>query len=434
MKDSLRFIHCSDVHLGANPYQIKERFDDMGKVFKDVVDYALKQEDLDFLVIGGDLFHKKNLNAETLDQCIEILKPLNDKNIPVYVTEGNHDKSNIIHNYSWLEFLSKKGIITLLNPVSGDDDTIASDLAEFDKETGIGSYVSSDDYIIYGLGYPGVLSSDHVERLVDGFLPDTEDKVRIAILHTGVDKFCTEDMGGIKYDDALVIADKVDYIALGHIHDEYHNDEGKFYNPGSLETSSLKHKSIPKGFYDVTINKETKERDVKFIEVIGRKILNVNADITNCTDEDEAREEILKTVEDAVNVSRLTKEERAIIRIKVKGETTGGLVVDLNKLKSEIKNEYNLLFCEVVNALTSAAMELDIEDEEISREDYEKIALKNLIELKIASDKDVNKVLKITEEMMRIAKDETGSFDSDDGEKLKKSILDFAKGSLKSKD
>ncbi|MCQ2749634.1 MAG: metallophosphoesterase [Clostridia bacterium] len=100
MKDSLRFVHCSDVHLGANPYQIKERFDDMGKVFKDVVDYALNIEDLDFFVIGGDLFHKKNLNAETLDQCIEILKPLNDKNIPIYVTEGNHDKSNIIHNYS----------------------------------------------------------------------------------------------------------------------------------------------------------------------------------------------------------------------------------------------------------------------------------------------------------------------------------------------
>lgn len=434
MKDSIRFIHCSDIHLGANPYQIKERFDDMGKVFKDVVDYALTLEDLDFFVIGGDLFHKKNLNAETLDQCMEILKPLNDKNIPIYVTEGNHDKSNIIHNYSWLEFLSKKRIITLLNPYSEDKETIASEIVPFDEEIGLGTYVEKDDYIIYGLGYPGVLSAEHVERLVEGFKEGTDDKVRVAILHTGVEKFCTEDMGGIKLDDAKILSDKVDYIALGHIHDEYHSDEGKFYNPGSLETSSLKGTSIPKGFYDVTINKETKEVKTKFVEVIGRKILNVNVDISKCKTEDEAKDEILNTVKDSVSVSKLTNEEKAIIGVKVKGETSGALVVDLNEIKNEIKAEYDLLFCEVVNALTSSSVSMDIEDESLSREDFEKKALEKLIEQNITSDADSLDILNITQVMMRIVKEELGDFSGDDGIALKNQILDYVRNSKKSKE
>ncbi|MCQ2749633.1 MAG: hypothetical protein MJ246_06725 [Clostridia bacterium] len=241
-------------------------------------------------------------------------------------------------------------------------------------------------------------------------------------------------MGGIKYEDSKILSEKVDYIALGHIHDEYHNDEGKFYNPGSLESSSLKHSQIPKGFYDVTINKETKDREVKFVEVLGRKILNVNVDITDCKDEEEATSEILKTVSDAADVSKLTKEEKAIIRVKVKGETTGGLIVDLNKIKIDIKNEYDLLFCEVVNAMSASSLTLDTDDEELSREDIEKLALQSLIELKIASDGDAKKVLEITEEMMRIAKDEETDFSSDEGQNLKKQILDFAKGLVKSKE
>ena len=119
MKDKIRFIHCSDIHLGANPYGIKLRFEDMGKVFKEVVNYALSI-DIDFFLIAGDLFDKKNLNAETLNQAIMILKPLIENEIPIYVTEGNHDMSIYGNNYSWLTFLSDKKYIKLLKPLSDE--------------------------------------------------------------------------------------------------------------------------------------------------------------------------------------------------------------------------------------------------------------------------------------------------------------------------
>ena len=121
MKDKIRFIHCSDIHLGANPYGIKTRFEDMARVFKQVVKYA-EESNIDFFIIAGDLFDKKNLNAETLNQAIEVLKPLNDKNIPIYVTEGNHDMATYVNTYSWLSFMSSKGYIKLLNPVTNESE------------------------------------------------------------------------------------------------------------------------------------------------------------------------------------------------------------------------------------------------------------------------------------------------------------------------
>ena len=33
MEKDIKFVHCADIHLGANPFEIEERFEDMGKAF-----------------------------------------------------------------------------------------------------------------------------------------------------------------------------------------------------------------------------------------------------------------------------------------------------------------------------------------------------------------------------------------------------------------
>ena len=44
--DKIRFLHCSDIHLGANPYCIKERFEDMGNVFEYVGEKKTNKRDM----------------------------------------------------------------------------------------------------------------------------------------------------------------------------------------------------------------------------------------------------------------------------------------------------------------------------------------------------------------------------------------------------
>ena len=115
MKNNIKFIHCADVHLGANPFEIEERFEDMGKALNQVCEFAL-EEKVDFILIAGDFFHNKVLNPKTLEQAINNLEKLKKAKIPVFLTEGNHDMETYSHIYSWLQFLSARKYIYLLRP------------------------------------------------------------------------------------------------------------------------------------------------------------------------------------------------------------------------------------------------------------------------------------------------------------------------------
>ena len=273
MKDKIRFIHLSDTHLGANPYQIKDRFDDMGNAFREVVSYVMQNKNkIDFVLIGGDLFDKKSINANVLDQCTEILKPLNDIKMPIYVTQGNHDMATYSNNFSWLDYLNKKNVITLLNPVKDEKGDVT--LKEYDK---YGSYYIDEDLgvIIYGLGYSGIVPGKYVEKLSNEYLANDNNKIIITLLHAGIEHFMTEGMGGLKKEEIKCLSDKSDYIALGHIHTEYFDEEYKFYNPGSLENTTISKDDKEKGFFDVTISRDDKKVDKKFIKVTNRKFLNI---------------------------------------------------------------------------------------------------------------------------------------------------------------
>ena len=46
----VKFVHCADIHLGANPFEIEERFEDMGKAFSQVCKFAIKEK-VDFVFI-----------------------------------------------------------------------------------------------------------------------------------------------------------------------------------------------------------------------------------------------------------------------------------------------------------------------------------------------------------------------------------------------
>ena len=63
MEKTIKFIHCADIHLGANPFEIEERFEDMGKAFEQVCKFAL-EEKVNFVLIAGDFFHNKSLNPK----------------------------------------------------------------------------------------------------------------------------------------------------------------------------------------------------------------------------------------------------------------------------------------------------------------------------------------------------------------------------------
>src|SRR5579863_7136015 len=106
------FIHVADTHLGNEQYGKRERFNDFSQAFWDIMDEAA-QYPVDFVVIAGDLFNKRAIDAMTLIHAIEGLKKLRDKGIPVIAIEGNHDRSYYRDGTSWLQFLCHQGYLKL---------------------------------------------------------------------------------------------------------------------------------------------------------------------------------------------------------------------------------------------------------------------------------------------------------------------------------
>src|SRR5438132_13066893 len=86
------FIHLADTHLGYEQYGVRERFNDFSRAFWDIMDDAIERK-VDFVVIAGDLFNKRAIDALTPIHAIEGLRKLKDRIIPVIAMEGNHDWS-----------------------------------------------------------------------------------------------------------------------------------------------------------------------------------------------------------------------------------------------------------------------------------------------------------------------------------------------------
>ncbi|MGH2480848.1 MAG: DNA repair exonuclease, partial [Ktedonobacteraceae bacterium] len=109
------FINIADTHLGNEQYGVRERFNDFSRAFWDIMQEALKRE-VDFVVIAGDLFNKRAIDARTLLHSIRGLETLRERGVPVIAIEGNHDRSYYREGTSWLQFLCHEGYLTLLDP------------------------------------------------------------------------------------------------------------------------------------------------------------------------------------------------------------------------------------------------------------------------------------------------------------------------------
>ena len=231
----MKFIHCSDIHLGKtiddNPERYRDYFDILSKVIKKVMD-----EKADFLLIAGDLFHQGSISPTTLADTMDVLQPLRDMGIPVVAIEGNHDFYHRRQDESWLEFLARRGFLKLLRPTRNPaTNTIIFE--PFDEKNGMGGFINLGGLTIYGLGYYATSTAKMLQMAMES-LPEKAD---IGIFHTGVwdSNYIPITIGRLTSKEILPLKDIFRYTALGHGHRPYQVEDEKnqpfAYNPGALE-------------------------------------------------------------------------------------------------------------------------------------------------------------------------------------------------------
>src|SRR3989304_2047782 len=130
----MNFIHASDFHLGYAQYGLLERFRDYAQAFQTVTQYAIDHR-AEFIIISGDLFHKRNINAPTYEQAYRVLSELKKKSpsTEVYAIEGNHDLPFHQDGKGWLEILNSQGLLRLIRKKEANGVKLMGDFVELDK-------------------------------------------------------------------------------------------------------------------------------------------------------------------------------------------------------------------------------------------------------------------------------------------------------------
>lgn len=199
--DFMKFVQVSDVHFDMPFTTISQRTDmgierrlDQRRAFKKVIEFV-KNNNVDFLFITGDLYEQEYIKQSTIDYINNLFKEIIDTR--VLIVPGNHDPllvNSFYNNYNW-----------------SDNVKIFSENIE---------KVKFGEFCIYGFGFEKyeLYDSDKILNNIQLY----SNKVNILISHGDV-------YNNSKYN---YISDnnlkKFDYVFLGHIHkrDEYY--------PGSL--------------------------------------------------------------------------------------------------------------------------------------------------------------------------------------------------------
>lgn len=252
-----RFLHLSDVHLGYQQYNLKERFNDFGRAFEYIVRQAL-EEQVDFVLLAGDLFHKRSIDPPTLLQAVTMLSLLKQHDVPVLAIEGNHDRAHYQEVSSWVDFLSELGYLIALRPSFENGRAI---LREWDGFSG--AYVdlrprrdSKGAVRVYGTHYCGAATKQVIPMVRDALTEMDHSQVDyvIMMLHAGPDDILPHYLATVPQSVLTPLREFVHYLALGHIHKPYERDNWIF-NPGSPETCSVEEAAWPeRGFYIVEVD------------------------------------------------------------------------------------------------------------------------------------------------------------------------------------
>lgn len=215
----IKFIHCADLHLDS-PFKSKSHlapsiFEDVQnsayESFKKIVDTALKEE-VDFVLIVGDLFDSENRTLRAEVFLKEQFKRLEKEQIFVYISHGNHDPLTEKITNDWPDNVSVfSNRVETYQAITKDGETIFVHGFSYQHDT---SYENKIDEYPSSQGKKGI----HI-----GMLHGTYSKSSIKNRYT---EFILEDLNQKLYH----------YWALGHIHERQElSDMPPIYYPGNIQ-------------------------------------------------------------------------------------------------------------------------------------------------------------------------------------------------------
>ncbi len=217
----MKIAHLGDLHIGRkfNDFDIIE---DQRYILNEIVN-ILKDESIDVLMISGDVYDKNNPSEQAFSLWNDFLNALDEIDIEVLVTSGNHDSQERLGFANSILSKNKIHIVAKYNGVL--------EKIQFEDEYGkINFYMMPFIKPSYVRNvhseFTGRTHHEAVEKVLQTVDIDEEQR-NILMAHQFViggnkepllsDSEIGPSVGGVDSVDASLFS-KFDYVALGHIH------------------------------------------------------------------------------------------------------------------------------------------------------------------------------------------------------------------------
>jgi exonuclease SbcD len=258
--NNVKFIHASDIHLGAAQYRNEYRSYDFIQAFQEILELAITYQ-VDFIILGGDVFTSLEILPGMLTKIVNMLNDFRDftqNSILIIAIEGNHDIRKFSRgvrfnnrNQSWLKLLNSLGLVCLL-----DTDLKASSeelFQPYDFKAKKGGKIQIKNVVVYGSRYLGEKPILQLSKFRKAIIKE-KNLFNILLLHFGIEGQM-ENVPGINIEEILHLKHRIDYLALGHFHKQFILEEW-IYNPGSSEATCSMDHSFKRGVFLVEISEE----------------------------------------------------------------------------------------------------------------------------------------------------------------------------------
>jgi exonuclease SbcD len=304
----MKFAHIADCHIGGwrDP-----KMQEVGmQAFSMAIDRTIT-ENVDFLLIAGDLFNTSIPPIDKIKEAVVQLNRLKEKKIPVYIVAGSHDYSP--SGKTMLDVLEETGLFQNVCRGKVEEGKLKLNFT-IDLKTGA--------KITGMLGKKGMLEKHYYEDL-DRESLEKEEGFKIFMFHTAITELKSEELQKMESASISLLPKGFDYYAGGHVHIIKKGDFDERNNvvyPGPVFPNSFTEiEKLGKGSMYLFEDGEAKQ-----IAIEPKKVVCVDMDC-NHKAPNQIQNELRDKLEGDV--------DGAIVTIKLQGTLETGNVTDINMLE-----------------------------------------------------------------------------------------------------
>ena len=371
----MKFLHISDVHLGCTRYQLAESPRDFFDAWVDVLQKYAIDEKVDFVIMCGDFFHKRNVPPETMNYAVAGLSLLRDAGIPVVTIEGNHDQKHNDSEYSWLRSLANWNLLHLLEPSNNEDGVAYEPWAD-----GSGGYVDIGRARIFGSHWYGASANWAIPMLTKAMKENQrEGAFHILLLHTDVEGHQTHPIPALSIAALKELKSVTDYVGLGHTHMHFEIDNWAF-NPGSIEVTNISEYRESRGAFVVEVDEDNNVTARHVQDYKQRPFQRISFDVSPYSDPKDLSEGLFSQCR---SQARKAEDGRPapIIEITLRGQLGfPNSLLEMRRIRDEVSKMTECLCVRIKNQSVPVeyAVAADLE-EDASREKLERRVIEDLI-------------------------------------------------------